>query len=342
MRVAASVAAVLVSAVLGAAGVAAEGVKTREPVPLAGAALKNPSNLHLLVANNPPFILDVDTGQVSPIRAPAVMKKGVLWVVAVAGQAGVIVLDVSYPKAQIYVLRGRGTRPTFLGRGRDVVPSRDGRSVWIKSVNTSACLLRQVALNGHQVGQAQPFACNTTIDYGGSLGLVVNRTRLIDPRTRQTLLRTPYGILAAAGKRLVLAGPGKEFTLLDTHTGSKRTLPWPSILYGLDAPSADYQGRYVALAFADPAWQGGPSQAMDVWSLDTQTGALSHVPGMPALVDLKFTSMQWTRDGRLVFLAETDGKAQVAIWKPGAAKLEVKRVRIPQRTSGSDSFALLP
>ena len=43
-----------------------------------------------------------------------------------------------------------------------------------------------------------------------------------------------------------------------------------------------------------------------------------------------------------VFLAETDNKSLVAIWKPGAAQLEGRRVRLPQRTSGSDSFVPLP
>jgi hypothetical protein len=81
---------------------------------------------------------------------------------------------------------------------------------------------------------------------------------------------------------------------------------------------------------------------MDVWLLDTRTGALTHLPGMPAFVDLKFTSMEWTRDGRLVVLGESRGRGFVAVWRAGAAKLQVKRVRLPLRTSGSDSFAPLP
>ncbi len=340
MRVVAFVVAFLVSAGLGVGSVSADAVRSRELVPLAGVPFRAASHLHLLVASNPPFVLDVDTGRIDPVRVPAVMRRGALSVTPIAGDAGVIV--AGYPKAQIYVLRARRARPTFLGIGRYAVPSGDGRSVWIKSVGSSACLLRQVGLDGHQIGQAQPFACNSTIQFGGSLGLVVDRTRVVDPLTGQTLLTTRYGVLAAAGKRLVLAGPEREFTLLDTATGTERTLPSPSIIYDHDEPSADYQGRHVALAFGDPAWRQGSRQALDVWSLDTQTGELTHVPGMPAFVDLKFTSMEWTRDGRLVFLAENDRKGLVAIWKPGAARLEVKPVRLPERTSGSDSFALLP
>jgi hypothetical protein len=63
---------------------------------------------------------------------------------------------------------------------------------------------------------------------------------------------------------------------------------------------------------------------------------------MPAVVDLKFTSMEWTRDGRLVFLVQWNGKSFVAVWRPGEPQLEVKRVRLPKRSGGSDTFAILP
>ena len=340
MRLIALVVAVLVGVGLGGALVAVGASGTGDPVPLTGIPLKGASRLHLLVASNPPFALDADTGRVTPIRAPVVMKRGELSVTAVAGDAGVIV--ARYPKAQIYVVRARGARPVFLGAGRDAVPSGDGTSVWIKSISGLDCALRQVGLDGHQLGKAQSIACTETIEFGGSLGLISNRTRVIDPSTGQTLLTTPYGVLAVAGKSLVLAGPEKAFTLLDSATGTQQKLAWPSILSGLDTPSADYQGRYVALAFADPAWQMGAHQAMDVWLLNTRNGRLTHLPGMPAFVDLKFTSMEWTRDGRLVVLGESDGKGFVAVWRPGAAKLQVKRLRLPERTSGSDSFAPLP
>jgi len=139
----------------------------------------------------------------------------------------------------------------------------------------------------------------------------------------------------------VLAGPGAQFTLLDAATHARQRLPWPSILWGRDAPAVDPRGRFIALAFADPAWKGGPEQALDVWLLDTETGRLTQLPGMPAFVSLKRTSMAWTHDGRLVLLAEDrSGRDIVAVWRPGQRRLALKTVRLPERSdSGSDSFA---
>jgi hypothetical protein len=62
---------------------------------------------------------------------------------------------------------------------------------------------------------------------------------------------------------------------------------------------------------------------------------------MPAVVSLKQTSMAWTDDGRLVLLAESGRREVVAVWRPGQARLALKTVRLPERASGSDSFAPL-
>jgi hypothetical protein len=295
--------------------------------------------LQLLVSSAPPFVLDVDSGRTAAIHSTPDMRRGVVSVQDLGGRAALIVTGGFNSK--VYVLRRPRARPLLLGTARSVVPAADDRSLWIKSATSNShCILRHVGLNGHQLGEPRPITCSRTISPGGSLGLVESRTSLTEPQSGKTVLTTTYGILAAAGNRLVLAGPEKNFTLLDTGSGGERVLPWPSKLYGLDAPRADNRGRYVALSFADPAWKGG--QAMDVWTIDTHTGRLAQVPGMPALVDLKFTSMEWTRDGRLVFLVEGGGKTLVAVWQPGETHLQVKPLRLPKRSGGSDAFALLP
>jgi hypothetical protein len=326
------IAALIAVLALGAAG--------GEPGPLHGAPAGE-TGLRLLVADEPPFVLDVDAGTATRVPGIPKLDIGVSWVVGVGGRAGVVVAD-SFGESRLYAVRRGAPRATPLGLGRDVVPAAGGGSVWVKrQAARTRCTLRRVGLDGRALAAARSFPCATTIYGGGDAGLVVSRTRLIDPATGRTLLRTRWGVVAVAGRMLVLKGPGKQFTLLDTDTRAERRLPWPSILTGINEPAADPGGRYVALAFANPAWEGGPQQAFDAWLLDTKTGDLTQLPSMPAFVELKRTSMEWTDDGRLVLLGEYRGRAFVALWRPGEKELAVKTVPLPQRAGGSDSFAPL-
>ena len=314
--------------------------RSPEPMPLRGVPLARETGLRLLVANNPPFVLDVDRGRTARLSGARAITGGVLTVVGVAGRAAVVLAQ--YPQGRLYAVRGRAARASYLGRGSDVVPAGRGRAVWVKSsLSRSRCTLRKVGLNGRQLVGPRAFRCAATISFGGSVGLVVSRTRVIDPLRRRTVLKSRWGVIAAARERLVLAGPGRRMALLDATTRAQLPVRWPSILLRLDQPAVDPRGRFVALAFADPARKGAGRQALDVWLLDAETGNLTQMPGMPAFVALKRTSMAWTDDGRLVLLGESAGKDVVAVWRPGQRRLAVKTVRLPQRTSGSDSFAPL-
>jgi hypothetical protein len=326
-------AAVIVPLAFGAAA-------DREPAPLHGAPLQAETGLRLVVAGERALDLDVDARTAVPVRGLPARYRGVLFVVGVGGRA-VVVMTSSVSDQKIYAVRGRGARISYLGIGRAAVGSADGRSVWIlRGAGRSQCSLRQVRLDGRQLRAPRSFPCAGTILSGGSLGLVVNRVRLVDPQTGRTIQKTRWGVVAAAGKTLVLAGPGKQFTLLDAASRTERRLRWPSIVSGMDRPAVDPRGRFIALAFADPAWNGAGNQALDVWVLDTAKSELKHVPGMPAFVSLKRTNMAWTDDGRLVLLAESNGEQIVAVWQPGQRRLALKTVRL-KRTGGSDSFAPL-
>lgn len=316
----------------------------RGPAPIHGVPLGPASGLRLLVAGVPPFVLDIDTGTVTNAQDVPPLQGGVLWIVSVGGKAAVIVAAEVISDASLYAMRASGASVAYLGRGSGVWPSSDRRSVWIqRHVSGSRCTLRQVGLQGEALRTPRAFPCATTSDpSGGSLGLVVNRTRVVSPYTGRLMLRARWGIVAVAGKKLVLNGPARRLTLLDAATGAQRRLRWPSVVGGLDQPAVDPSGRFIALAFGDPAWNGGPQQALDIWLLDTKTAKLTQVPGMPALVSLKRTSMAWTDDGRLVLLAEEGGGRDiVAVWRPGERDLGVATVNLPsdRSRSGSDSFA---
>jgi hypothetical protein len=149
--------------------------------------------------------------------------------------------------------------------------------------------------------------------------------------------------LAVAGHgRLVLGGaePDGPLTITDLRGGAARRLSWPSVLAGGDEARVHPDGRLVAVGFGDPAPSGG-GQALDEWLLDTATGRWRHLPDLPANVYLKFTSMEWAGDGRLVFLAQSAGLGDlVATWRPGEPRIAVRRVELPERSGGSDSFVV--
>jgi hypothetical protein len=319
--------------------VGAAGSAAREPVPLAGAPLEGKTGIRLVVADVSAFVLDVDTGKVTRVRGVPVVRRGTLAVVGVGGRAAVVVAH-SGRNGQVYAAEAAARRFVSLGAGRDVVPATDGRSVWVKSVvDRSRCTLRRMGIDGRELDAPASFRCRSTIAAGGSLGLIVNRTRMVDPVTRRTVLRTRWGILAAAGRRLVLAGPDRQLALLDGATGRERRLRWPSVVTMLDQPAVDPRGNLVALAFATPAWKGRGRQVLDVWLLDTRTGRLVQLPGMPAFVALKATSLAWTQDGRLVLLGESEERDVFAVWRPGQRRLALKLLELPLRGGGSDTFA---
>jgi len=95
--------------------------------------------------------------------------------------------------------------------------------------------------------------------------------------------------------------------------------------------------------FADPAWDGGPAQLMDVWLLDLRARRWQQLPGMPVLAALKLTGMAWTGDGRLLLLGSFDRAGDaLAVWRPGQDRLAFRRLRLPADRAGSDSFVPRP
>jgi hypothetical protein len=322
---------------------------------LRGEPLRGGTGLRLLAAGDVPIVLDVDSGRVTRVRGIPADPSGLSYVVGVAGRGAVVVSDRvragGMPSAQLFAVRGRDAHVTRLGAGWQAVPAADGWSVWIKSYTARArCTLRQVALDGRVLRGPRGFPCPWTVDPGGELGLVVHGTALYEPVGGETTLRPRPGIVAAAGTHLVLVAPepsldepdqSRPLTLLDATSGARRELRWPSIVDpngqgGLDQPAVDPRGRYVALGFGDPAWHMSGNQVTDVWILDTATRKLTHLPGTPAFVSLKRTSMAWTADGRLVLLGHDRRGDFVAVWRPGATRLALKRVDLGERTGGNN------
>ena len=319
------------------------------PGQLHGVPLTGATGLVLLVSADPPYLLDVDTGRVTPVKDLGVSGPAPVLSVLAAGRDAVVWTDrrplaSGLPDEDIYLVRRGDATATRIAAGSDVQSAAGGRSVWVKSfTDAHHCTVREIDLAGRQQRGPRPVPCSAALIDPGAGALLAEGGSVIDPASGRVLLRTS-SVWAIAGHLALTAGePVHPLTLTDLRTGTRRALRWPSQIGGPDQAAVGPGAKLIALSFSDPAYQGTGVQVTDVWLLDPGTGRWQHLPGMPANVALKFTSMSWTSDGRLVMLAQTPtgGPAShdvITAWRPGQKSLAIRSVHIPARDSGSDSF----
>jgi hypothetical protein len=309
-------------------------------VPLRGA-----THLQLLVASNPPYLLDVDTGRGTRIGGLELNRQSSVGVSAVGSDA-VVNVDEYRPGrfrgARIYALRHGNTRAAKLATAWEGAPAADGAAIWLKSfLDKTHCTVRALRLDGTEAQKPHAIPCSANLVDSGSRVVLVDGDSIADVRTGETLI-TAHVLSAIAGDFAITAdGEQTPISVTNLRTGERWRLRYPSriggqggIGYGAVAPDE----RRVAIEFGDPAYHGTGTQVTDVWLLDLEQRTIEHLPDMPAAVALKFTSMQWTTDGRLVFLAETNARTVVAVWRPGQKRIRVRPIDLPARNSGSDSF----
>jgi hypothetical protein len=310
--------------------------------PVTGPALNGPTHLHLIVSATPPYIYDVDANTVRAAAAAAGPLDS--WVRPSANGAFVARYGCCTPTAVAYSIHEDGSVQRLAG-GSSLAPAADSSATWVLR-RTSPGHCRLALVPGAR--PAVPAPCRPLLGAGdaGVLMWTSNSELLVSGRTgrvraRATSIMPLHGDLVfedAAG------APGLDkdrLSLVDLATGARRRLGWPSILRGLDEVVAEPHGSLVAVGFADPAYPG-PAQASDVWILDTRTGRyVLHLPGFPAQVRLKFSSMAWTSDNRLVLLLESGERTVLAVWRPGSRTLPLRPVQLPAPTGGSDTFVPL-
>jgi hypothetical protein len=319
------------------------------PRPLHGVPLGRRTRLRLLVASDPPFLLDVDTARVTPLTGVDVGDTPGLSVMEVGTKAVISVEHRTpplFPASEIYVV-GRGeTRARRIATGSVITaaPAADGAAVWVKTYqNSRHCSLREVARTGKQLRSPTAIACSTNLIDAGGRPLLLEKRSFSDPATGAHWSRRPTEYPWISAGRYLLTGDDERLTLrlIDVTSRDQISLRYPGPLaWGMDQPAVEPGGALVALGFSTPALGSNGTQATDVWLFDPASHRLQHLPDMPAIVDLKFSSMAWTGDGRLVFLARNAGRYTVAVWRPGQKRIATRRVQIPNRNSGSDTFVV--
>ena len=134
------------------------------PRHLQGVPLAGPTGLRLLVASDPPRLLDVDRGTSRPVGGiPAGQDPFSVFEV---GRSAVVAGD-----RQVFVLRRGASRATPVGRGGQAVGSLDGRGVWLLE-HGRRCTLREVSLDGRARRPARRVPCTIGLLADTPLGLL--------------------------------------------------------------------------------------------------------------------------------------------------------------------------
>jgi hypothetical protein len=270
--------------------------------------LEGPTGLRLLVADVPPFVLDLDGGSAQRVTG-----------LSTGGDRGVSVVPVgkdallfSYRFCRgcragpsVYLLRRGSTAATRLATTSEVVPSRDGEGVWTLSRRDAhQCTIRENGLDGRPLRNPQQASCRAALIAELPSGVLVSYTgpggtdahnALIKPDG--DVIRLRYQQAQPVVGNLLLTGIDRRMPLLlhDVGSGASHRLRWPSRPdYALGDVTGDPNGRFAVVEFA----KFSPEHRIDMWLLDTATRRWQHLPGMPARLVPKATDVAWTAVSR--------------------------------------------
>ena len=287
------------------------------------------TGLRLIALENTgrPYLVDVDHGTAVPVTGmllPApVAPNGTTVYPLVAHGAGALAFVTLRACARCgatvaeYLIGADGHAQRLwtraFGYHQTFLPAAGSTAVWVSTwPHAAPCWL---ALEPGSRGSVRvPCGALEAVTATGALIGNGNVLMLVDPLTGRVRLRArlpPAGAVSLRGTLALESSPDpRSLALVDLASGARRTLRWPSTLHfgyqAIPAPS----GPLVALRFGQPWYP--PSQAVDVWVLDTRSGRLTHVPGYPALELLKFSSVAWTPDGRLVVASRRPRRTSTA------------------------------
>jgi hypothetical protein len=299
--------------------------------------LESPRGLRLLVADAPaPFVLDVDRAAAQRVAGlPTNGRRGV--VVLPLGEDALVLsfrLCGRCRRVSAYVVRHGSTDATLLAKTSQVIPSRDGKGVWMLARERAGdCMLRKVGLGGRLREPGRTVGCSTVLVGELPAGLLVSSVGPLGRDAHDALL-DPDGDVVRLGDsgaqpvvgNLLLSGSDRHTPLVvrDARTGMSRRLRWPGRPgYSLGQVTGEPNGPLAIVEFA----RFSPVHKIDMWLLDTRTWRWQHLPDMPARLVPKVTDVEWAADGRVIILSG----GVLGVWRPGDSRIAFRDVKAPKQ-----------
>jgi hypothetical protein len=307
------------------------------PGPMRGAQITGKTGVRLLL---PGLLFDVDSERSTRVRVTDWLSgpdgTRILLDLATSGEFGPIRMLGAAGGA---VLPGGPTVWRIAGPPTArLALSRDGRGLWVKEQsNATECTLREATLAGTERRPTKPIGCDLTPVWETDDGLWVRSVQspwpltLLDPATLGPRGEPAMMELIDSERAFVLDEVGRITGVRGSGSGSVTPLAHPSELTDFTVHDVNPNGRYVAVEFVTPS---SSPQTIDVWVLDLSTLRWLRVPTMPAYANLKFSGVAWAPDAQLVLVgqfpdASDEEREVIALWRPGAATLELRPIALP-------------
>jgi len=323
-----------------------------KPARMAGQPLPREAGLRLMLGGRRPAWLWVTTGKTEPIRGLPrrgngyqLIRVGGGWAALPFPGNGVWCGDnCAPPPVPVYYIADRSRVAIRLGTADFVAPAAATGAVWLVSYRAGAVMpatvgtAQQVSVSGAALGPRRRLPRGYVIDQGTASGLLLVsapgtaavRYQLWDPGTRRVSRRFPDLIAVSSGA--IAWAPTCtarcSVQVLNLAGGRGRVIPLPGRSQAY-AGAFSTDGRLLALQVTARVGASGRVEATRLVVADVAGGRLTAVPGTTIGAGIGVDFGWQAGSGRLVADAALQNAWQVAVWRPGGARLYVAVTRAP-------------
>ena len=320
---------------------------------MAGRPLPRGAGLRLVLGGQKPAWLSVTTGRAEPIRGLPGRDNGYQLIRIAGGWAalpfpgnGVSCGNCApRPMPVYYIADGSREASHRLGAADFVAPAATTGAVWLVSYRAGAVMpatagtAQQFTVSGAALGPRRRLPRGYVIDQGTTAGLLLVPELARAGIVRYQLWQPGTGRVSRSFPNVIAASPGEIAWMpactarcivhvLNLNGGPGRVIPLPGqsqAYQGAFSPD----GRLLALQVTARIGAGGHAAATRLVVAVVASGRLTAVPGttIGSGIGVDFGWQPASR--RLVAVASLQDGWQVAVWRPGDARLYVAVTRAP-------------
>jgi hypothetical protein len=324
----------------------------RSPARMAGLPLPRSASLRLALGGRRPAWLWVATGRTAPIRGLPRRAGGYQLIQVANGWAALPFprYDSSCPNCAprpmpVYYIANGSREASRLGAADFVAPAATTDAVWLVSYRAGAVMpttsgtAQELSVAGTALGPRRRLPPGWVIDQGTSSGLLlapeytragVVRYQLWAPGTRRGSPSFPNVIAVNPGEIAWVPACAARCTVhvLNLNGGPARAIP-------LAGRSQAYQGafspdgKFLALQVTTGTGTGGRATASRMVVAALPSGRLTTVPGTTIGIGNAVDFGWQAGSGQLAVDVGLQDAWQVAVWRPGDARLYVAALRAP-------------